>query len=62
MSYETYLHKKQGTVYMLRDLQVRGIFTVNEDNILLHLELGEGKKKINSLKLEPLNLLLKSTG
>jgi hypothetical protein len=53
--------KKQGTVYMLRDLQVRGIFTVNEDNILLHLELGEGKK-INSLKLEPLDLLLKSTG
>jgi hypothetical protein len=45
MSYETYLQKKQGTVYMLRDLQVRGIFTVNEDNMLLHLELGEGKKK-----------------
>jgi hypothetical protein len=45
MSYETYLHKKQGTVYMLRNLQVRGIFTVNEDNILLHLELGEGKTK-----------------
>ena len=44
MSYETYLQKKQGTVYMLRDLQVRGIFTVNEDNILLYLELGEGKK------------------
>jgi hypothetical protein len=45
MSYETYLHKKQGTVYMLRDLQVRGIFIVNEDNILLHLELGKGKTK-----------------
>jgi hypothetical protein len=45
MSYDTYLQKKQGTVYMLRDLQVRGIFTVNEDNMLLHLELGEGKKK-----------------
>jgi hypothetical protein len=45
MSYETYLHKKQGIVYMLRDLQVRGIFTMNEDNILLHLELGEGKTK-----------------
>jgi hypothetical protein len=52
MSYETYLQKKQGTIYMLRDLQVRGIFTVNEDNMLLHLELGEGKKKKNnSLKL-----------
>jgi hypothetical protein len=45
MSYETYLQKKQATVYMLRDLQVRGIFTVNEDNVLLHLEQGEGKKK-----------------
>jgi len=45
MSYETYLHKKQGTVYMLRDLQVHGIFTMNEDNILLHLELGKGKTK-----------------
>ena len=45
MSYETYLQKKQATIYMLRDLQVRGIFTLNEDNILLHLEQGEGKKK-----------------
>jgi hypothetical protein len=45
MSYETYLQKKQSIVYMLRDLQVHGIFTVNEDNMLLHLELGEGKKK-----------------
>jgi hypothetical protein len=45
MSYEKYLEKKQGTVCMLRDLQVHGIFTVNEDNMLLHLELGEGKKK-----------------
>jgi hypothetical protein len=61
MSYVTYLHKKTAIVYMLRDLQVRGRFTVNEDNILLHLKLGEGKK-VNSLKLEPLHLLLKSTG
>jgi hypothetical protein len=45
MSYDTYLQKKQGTIYMLRDLQVHGIFIVNEDNMLLHLELGKGKKK-----------------
>jgi len=45
MSYETYLQKKQATIYMLQDLQVHGIFTLNEDNILLHLEQGKGKEK-----------------
>jgi hypothetical protein len=46
MSYETYLQKKRATVYMLRDLQVHGRFTVNEDNIVSHLELGEEKEKL----------------
>jgi hypothetical protein len=46
MSYETYLQKKRATVYMLRDLRVHGRFTVNEDNIVSHLELGEEKEKL----------------
>jgi hypothetical protein len=46
MSYETYLQKKRATVYMLRDLQAHGRFTVSEDNIVLHLELAEEKEKL----------------
>ena len=45
ISDETYLQKNPATVYMLRDLQVYGRFTVNEDNIVLHLELGKENKK-----------------
>ena len=45
MSYETYLQKKRATVYMLRDLQAHGRFTISEDNIVLHLELAEQKEK-----------------
>jgi hypothetical protein len=46
MSYETYLQKKRATVYMLRDLRVHGRFTVNEDNIVSHLELAEEKERL----------------
>ena len=37
MSYDIYLQNKPATIYMLRDLQAHGYFTLNEDNVVLHI-------------------------
>jgi hypothetical protein len=37
MQYEIYLQKKPKIVYMLRDFRVHGKFTLNEDNVVLHV-------------------------
>ena len=44
--YEIYLQKKANIVYMLRDFHVHRKFTLNEDNVILHI--GWTKKKKNS--------------
>jgi hypothetical protein len=36
-SYETYLHKKASSVYMLRYFRIHNKFTLNEDNAILHI-------------------------
>jgi hypothetical protein len=35
--YEIYLQKKANIVYMLRDFRVHRKFTLNEDNVILHI-------------------------
>jgi hypothetical protein len=37
LSYEAYLQKKANSVYMLRDFRIHSIFTLNEDNAILHI-------------------------
>ena len=37
MQYEMYLQEKPRIIYMLHDFQVHGKFTLNEDNVMLHV-------------------------
>jgi len=37
LAYETYLQKKETTMYILHDFQVHGKFRLNEDNVVLHI-------------------------
>ena len=48
MSYEDYVYKKPTTIYMLHDLQVHGIFILNEHNDILQIQSNaKGKSSLS---------------